>query len=130
MYNTYYYVTIHDDECEGWDMIQPEMRSELPVLPGKDDVFTKMGMLFVQAYEEIIRMRSILEVSKESRTETKGIDTEKLMTKYMQIINNYIEARHDDVENMPIKFLEIVREYQELLFAEPIDTEEQEGVEE
>jgi hypothetical protein len=107
-------------------MIQPEMRSELPVLPGReDDVFTKMGLLFVQAYEEIIRMRSILEVSKEANDESEKIDTEKLMTKYMQIINNYIEARHDDVENMPMKFLEIVREYQELLFAEPMQEEDE-----
>ena len=107
-------------------MVNPELRSELPVLPGReDDVFTKMGLLFVQAYEEIIRMRSILEVSKEANADSEKIDTEKLMTKYMQIINKYVEARHDDVENMPMKFLEIVREYQEMIFAEP-----EEGIEE
>ncbi len=109
-------------------MIQPELRSQIPVLPGKDDVFTKMSLLFIETYEEIVRIRHILEVSKESYTESEKIDTEKLMTKYMQIINRYIEARHDDVENMPMKFLEIVREYQEMLFSQPVQEDEEEGL--
>lgn len=63
-------------------------------------------------------------MSKESYTESEKIDTEKLMTKYMQIIGNYVEDQEKYIENMPTRFLEIVREYQELLFSQPVTEEE------
>lgn len=106
-------------------MINPELRKHIPVLPGKDDVFTKMGLLFIEAYEEIVRMRNILEVSKDPHANLPNGDREGLMTKYMQIIGNYIKAQEEYVETMPARFLEIVKEYQEMLFEQPLEQEKE-----
>lgn len=107
-------------------MINPELRKQLPALPGrKDDVFTKMGMLFIEAHEEIIRMRNILEVSKDAHIKDQGVDVEGLITQYMRIIGNYVKDQEKYVETMPTRFLEIVKEYQEMLFAQPLEQEEE-----
>ena len=118
-------IAVDDDECEGRDMINPELRKHLPALPGrKDDIVTRLGLLFVEAYEEIARMRNIIEVSKDANIEEQGVDVGGLMTQYMRIIGNYVEAQGEYIENMPMRYLSIIKEYQEMLFAQPEEPEE------
>src|SRR5689334_5993511 len=83
-----------------------EARLQLPIFPSeKEDVFVKMGQLFINAHDELVRAMTILEMRN----------------------SDYFEARQSDVDNMLVRYNEVIREYQELLFAEPV--EEQEGIE-
>jgi hypothetical protein len=78
-----------------------EARLKLPIFPGKDDVFTNMGQLFIDAYDELVRAMEILKVRQ----------------------SDYVGARQDDVDKMLVRYNEVIREYQEMLFAEPAETE-------
>jgi hypothetical protein len=90
---------------EGQGKEMADMRLTLPVLPGKDDIFTEMAKLFIDTYEDLVRAMEIL------KFESK----------------DYVEARQADIEAMPMRYLEIIKEYQEQLFAQPV---QKEGIEE
>jgi len=89
---------------EGQGEQMADMRLKLPLFPGKDDIFTQMAQLFIETYEDLMRAMEILEIRQK----------------------DYVEARRADMDAMPMRYLEIVKEYQEQLFAQPV----QEGNEE
>jgi len=76
----------------------------LPPIPGNDDVFTKMSLLFIESYEEIERLICALE--------------------YNEYTRDYIASRVEYAHQFPMRYLEIIKEYQEQLFAQPATEEE------
>ena len=82
-------------------MVNPELRKTLPPLQNKDDIFTKMALLFIESYEEIERLICALE--------------------YNEYTRDYIASRVEYAHQFPARYLEIIKEYQEQLFAQPAE---------
>ncbi len=81
---------------EGQGKQQADMRLKLPVFPGeKDDVFTKMGQLFIDTFEDLVSALEILEV------------------------HSTATAWQCDIDTLMVRYLKVIKEYQELLFTQP-----------
>src|SRR5205807_1368481 len=69
-----------------------------------DDIFTQMAQLFIDTYNELECAINILKMRR----------------------GDYVEARQKHVDGYQMRYLEIIKEYQEQLFAQPVQEEGQE----
>jgi hypothetical protein len=78
-------------------MVNPELRKHIPPLTNKDNIFTKMSLLFIETYEALERALKLID--------------------YKNQTQEYIEYRQKYTNEFPMRYLEIMKEYQEQLFA-------------
>ena len=83
-------------------MVNPELRSQLP--SGEDDIFTKMAELFIDCLDKLEGATKVLEFINNSQ--------------------NYKESHRATINDLQMRYLEIIKEYQEQLFSQPVPEEE------